>query len=592
MNAISKTTKNIWDVIFALDSHYFPLQRNYPREPRGELNPINGKITEKLCKRTLTFVRDNITDPFELFALDFELNYTIRAIADYILHVDAEEVDCFVDEIFPPLQDMMYNLDNIYRWDEEFLCVHDLTLEVELQTDERYHQKAWKAIFGKCLQLNNIAKLQQAVQYIIENSNWDWKIKAEGYLRAYSTRKFKNCDDEVIIYLMCKKDKIQDVSKEAKNRWSEYKKDWDNIYSEDTNPFYGRVKANGLRFAHWKCLDCFKYLGRKSENKHLLSSEYISDFSKVFSLFRTGMNFEPLHSKLQKVIKKIFEIVSGSYVFDYNYTVHDFFYLSSILFSFANYRVNDGIKIKHKSIQYCLKARDQIDIDDKFSTAMFLQKIPIMTLVALETHSLYYSKPKGWPDFIDKVEPWFYRMQSKYGYWYDGANNPDYTTVLILDALQLTTGELDTTFPITNSLPLDSRFNRKKKQHRYEIDYTTKRLIIKIGTQEKTIILKKKNWDFMCYMIKTRYDSIPFPRKSDGHDWKNQFDTLSKKVGGNELMNDIIESCGDSYLLKDHVHIDGFSQIGIRPTHHKLPYRKTVSLDSVPEIVDPRSYEQ
>jgi len=80
------------------------------------------------------------------------------------------------------------------------------------------------------------------------------------------------------------------------------------------------------------------------------------------------------------------------------------------------------------------------------TTGEFVKDIPLTTLIALEVHAVYFRAPQGAVPFLQEARQWLLAQQTSYGYWYDGVHNPEYTTVLVLDALNLIEGKT-TTFP-------------------------------------------------------------------------------------------------------------------------------------------------
>jgi len=66
---------------------------------------------------------------------------------------------------------------------------------------------------------------------------------------------------------------------------------------------------------------------------------------------------------------------------------------------------------------------------------------------AIIIHGLALSKPFGWERSVDKAEKWLRNQQSDVGYWVDDYSPmPVYTTVLVLDALELLSDGTNLTF--------------------------------------------------------------------------------------------------------------------------------------------------
>lgn len=627
MNAKNKTGMNIWDVIFSKDPSHFPIQRNYLQEPHGSNNPINSLVTEEVHQETVDYVRKNITDPKDLYVLDFELNYTIRKLADFILYSDLSEVSAWDEEMFPPLVDMTEILDDFYKWDEDIFCCHDIifdVLEVAFERDKIQNGEKWDRIpvsdgHRSHVPVRNMleaAILQQAVQHVIENSDFDWKTKAEAFFRASSKRGYSSADDETIIYLISQSLDDDGLKEEAQHRWRRYKNEWQDMFFTEENPFNGELNPARLRFIHWDKLGGLRALepqilrakvgknppkepsgylwGRNDlrdtyhhvvESQHLFSAQFLSDYVKVFSLFRTDLDVDPIRSHLRTLIGKFYSFVSGIRDFEYNYTVTDISYLSDLLFSFATNRFQHDILGKRTGSVFSNKTRDEIDISFDNSTVKFIQDIPLVTLIALEIHTIFYSRSKGMVSFMHKAKEWLLNKQSPYGYWYDGVNNPEYTTVLVLDALKLIDGEDGLSFPIKTIPHYDDEIINPQNSPVLIIDYLSKTL--QYGT--KTYRPKIKGgrslvWEFINNLISVKARGLALPRylstrnkkrddsdeskddiDYDRIDWKNQYDTISRKFGGNKVLKNFITFNGESYTFTDSVFIVNNSGVMARP---------------------------
>lgn len=619
MKTIRKTGMNIWDVIFSMDSSHFPIQRNYLQEPRGSNNPINRLVTQDICHETVDYVRKNITDPYELYVLDYELNYTIRKLADFALYVDLDEFNAWdwEDLLFPPLEDMASYLEKLYRYSDDVFCCSDLKFDIIDLTNKRNEIEISKWDHSYYHNMTDASKFLQAVQYTVENSDFDWKTKAEAFLRASSERRYSPADDETIIYLMSQSIDDEQLEKEAQHRWKLYKKEWAEMFFTDKNPFDGKFSVDRLRFINWDklsilrpleplmmnlppkskypCRDHLNYLTElhdsrdtynyKVESQHLLSPRFLSDYAKVFSLFRTDLDVDPIRSHLKELIGKLYGLVSGSHDFEYNYTVTDISYLSDLLFSFATNRFQHDILGKQGGSIFSNKTRDDIAISFDNSTVKFTQEVPLITLIALEIHTIFYSRSKGMVSFLHKAKEWLLNNQSTYGYWFDGVNNPEYTTVLVLDALKLISGEDGISFPITTRPHYDKDIIKLQESPVLIIDYISKSL--QYGTMSYRPKIKGGKslvWDFINNLINVKAQGLTLPRYRhipkineendwsleeqvdyDRIDWKNQYDTISRKLGGNKVLKNFITFNGDSYTLTDNVSIVNNSTIMAKP---------------------------
>lgn len=612
MSTESKTGKNIWDVIFSQDKHHFPIQRNYLQEPRGSNNPINQLVTQEVCPETVDYVRKNITDPHELYALDFELNYTIRKLADFILYVDMSEFNSWdwEDMIFPPLEDMMSILDRLYRWNDDVIFYEDLNGDIIDLTGKRDEIDVSDWDHARYDSMFDVSRFQQSVQHVIENSDFNWKTKAEAFLRASSERGYSCADDETIIYLMSQNIDDEELEKEAHHRWDRYEKEWEELFFADKNPFRDKFIIDRLRLINWDklsilrpleplmiklptmtkyparnslnyqkaLLSCRRTYDYKVESQHLLSPQFLTDYAKAFSLFRTDLDVDPIRSHLKRIIPKFYNYLIGSRDFEYNYTVTDIHYLSDLIFSFASSRFQHDILNDDSESIFVNKARKEIELSFKNSTINFTQDIPLVTLIALEVHTIRYSSPLGMVDFLKKARKWLLSQQTSYGYWYDGVNNPEYTTVLVLDALKLIDGEDGLSFPFKTQ-PKYAQEKLCSSVDSLLIVHVFGKVLV-LGDRQIKFNFKKgqnKTWNFICELMTAKiYKTLAVPIKTENKDWKPQFDTLRNmctrqlsisKEEATALLKHFIQSDGESYRFTEHVKFDKGSSVGIRPTY-------------------------
>jgi hypothetical protein len=513
MNTEHKTGKNIWDVIFLQEKHHFPIERNYLIEPRGSLNPINAQVTEKVCPKTVEYIKNTYTDPYKLYALDFDLNYKIRTLANLsllagmlecskwyrkegvALDVNSPGMKMVRDEMEKSSQEQWSEDPGFYDNIDELRCRISASL-----VSHREGTSEFKKRFRESHRVPVAVKLQQALQYVIENAEYDWKTRAEAFLRASSIRGYSTADDETIIYLMSQSLDDKELKKEAQHRWKRYRKEWEDMFFTDKNPFKGKFSIDRLRFIHWDKLSCLRPLepleddddrgtyGYKAESKHLLSPEYVSDFARVMSLFRTDLDVDPIRSHLVKLITKYYHAFSGSHDYNGNFTSSDFYYLSDLLFTFAINRFRHDINAEDDASLFAHKTRRDIELSYLASTATFSDDVSMVTLIALEVLAIYYSRPKGMVKFLQKAKSWLLSQQTPYGYWYDGANNPEYTTVLVLDALNLIDETDGLTFPLVTKPRYDKTLLKITAQPRLLVNYAYRCLFL--GNREIPIAFR------------------------------------------------------------------------------------------------------
>jgi hypothetical protein len=589
----SDSGKTIWDVIFSLDSSQFPVQRNYPQEPRGAMNPINGKINTEVCQKTVNLLRDSILDINDLYALDFELNYTFRKMADLILYADSEDINRYldIDNDYSGLEDIPDALERILKKTIErnsnwplYTDARDLLHYSAPLSDERRCKDRKDFLFDVNVHnqiFKDFALLQQSVQYIIEHSDYDWKTKANAFLQATSTRCYGPADDETLIYLKAQGLKNKELEEESRYRWDQYKKEWGEVYFTESNPYDTKKNIyDRLRFIHWNKLAdlrlfepqllehlCLRNHHYKLDCQHLLSAPIISDYTKVFSLFRADLDVDPIRKQLPKLLKKFYLFLAGHHWHEYNYTVSDLHYLTDMLFSFSTSRFQHDIQFDDRENSFLHGTRKDIPVNFSSSTVEFTKNISLVTLIALEIHCLYYSRPQGHMKFFEKAKKWLLEQQTPYGYWYDGANNPEYTTVLVLDALRMIEDESGVSFPLKTKPIYDINKKHLDSDPLLIINIISKEF--HIGDKKIKFIFKggkNKTWDFVCEVAYTGIDKVPL---SIGKH-KGQYDTLRRmlknelkitSIQASKLLKCFIESDGSSYRITPNVKITGMGDV-------------------------------
>lgn len=535
MSSKHNNGKTIWDVIFSLDSNHFPIQRNYTQHPRGSLNPINNQVTMKVCEKSVNWLKDSIKDINDLYALDYELNYTIRKLADMVLYADLCDINRYIDPdpCYAALQEILnvlnkilantinkYNIDTFYTdTGEPLFCTEadDLLFYSAQLAKERIRNGHKKFQFDVSIQnpiFNDFALFQQSIQYLIEHSDYDWKAKAEAFLHSTSTRDYGPADDETIIYLMAQNIKDEQLGEETKHRWRRYQKEWGEMFFTENTPFSCDFIPDRLRLIHWDKLNSLRFLEPqlkseirdtytyKSEAQHLLSKNYLSDYARVFSLFRTDLNVDPIRKKLPEIASKFHSYLSGSRNYEYNYTVSDVYYLSDMLLNFLQSRIQCEISGEDIDSRYFYKMRNEVEFNFRGSTADFIKDIPMVTLISLEIHTVFYVKPAGMVPFLQKAKEWLLTQQTPYGYWYDGVNNPEYTTVLVLDAINLINGDGQPSFPIKtvlsygdDQLLISYSSSYQKVDDSVKFNKTTNR-VLDIDSENHAITYRGKEYRF------------------------------------------------------------------------------------------------
>jgi len=494
---MSGKKKDIWDVMFSLEKKHLPLSRNYLQQLRGSLNPINTQVMMKPNKEYLGFCEK--LNPVELYALDLELNLTFRKLADFILFGDKNDI--YEDSpVWENLFEENQELEKLI-WDTSNtdLSVHDMVIyayelaDAHLNCDEDPLENIHES-------MREMAEFQFTIEYYIENSSWDYKIKAEAFLRSHYLSNFIYADDETLIYLQntCAYESdsydfpmLDDpdfsfyhfdidnsihkkVATAASAKWDHYKNAWQSMSYSQENPFEEKYNISGLRHFNIHNLHFLNELIYNTESRHLFSQQDISSFCKMLNIFRTG-----LESKyIQKIISSAFKtIVTGisnqKFIFGYNYTSKDRSFLLSLMHQFLGGRFGkiayddkflwsrDNLVFDPWSLNSNERNWSTLDFDDK--------KESFLPLICFNMFAVWFGKPDNYRQHLSKTSEKIMNEQKNYGFWADSNFNPEFMTVLALDAFNVE-NSLYQSFPSTKIDLVEDSSNEQEKNDKTNID--------------------------------------------------------------------------------------------------------------------------
>lgn len=422
--------KDIWEVL--LSSNNAPAISNdyFGTQPRGDLNHINHMVHQNIDEKIQQFVSQYDLD--HLFALDMELNWLIRKFASFIFDKTIYLSGEIIDNIVPSLHNRFNNINEIV----------DIKLLLSEISDAKsaFHQPEQKEIVVK-KNMMMLAMLQKASETNIENNSSRSPIeKAESYLNSYLISNVKYCHNESLVYLLCKQRKNQTVIRETISRLEREAVRTKGLSLVDNDPFISTPQSNALRLADWRHISFANSL-----ISYNLSFMFDHRFSKPFSLYRADLGIMYRWEELSDTIENLqsaFERLSGLSDILLSSTGHvlDRTKLTSAVASvlvFVYYRLNG--KFGKKSI--INKAIDYLLSNQEYHKSI--------TVTAMAVHAIAMAKLPDSQEFLTKAKDWLLKKQSKYGYWYQPGENPDYTTVLVLDALELAAGGDKVTFAIS-----------------------------------------------------------------------------------------------------------------------------------------------
>lgn len=600
MSIKNECSKDIWDVIFNLDSSYFPLSRNYIEQPRGSSNPINSQVKMKPKKEYLDFAKK--MNPVDLYAIDFELNLLFRKLADFILFADNTDVwedsPVFYDIVSAPNKTLENLVEGIN------LSVSDMTNEA-LYVADAHINCGENPLDNISEDMRNMAELQYTIQYYIENSDWDWRIKAEAFLRSHYLSNFEYADDETVIYLSRNSvfesnsnnfinlkhqefnfaesdinNKIHDhASRVASRKWDQYRSMWDNISYSDDNPFEQKADMSGLRYIQMKELSFFNELSYNSESKHLLSCENIKAFCRLLTFFRTGLE----NQEIQRIASKIYSLIRDSiekqHWNGYNYTVGDRVFLLSLLYHFLGGRFS---KVEYDD--FFIWSRNNLLVDPwklnptkrNWSTLDYLTETPLLPLSCFNIFAVWYSKPDNFKKYISETFKDIVKKQHNYGFWYDNTFNPEFMTVLALDAFNVDQYSC-LSFPNTKIEYLEHKSKPEQTKDVTTLDADESPFVEynhytkKLTFGDKAILLSNREIKLMEALYRGRFEGLILPSNKI---LKSGVDSLRKKVGGKENLKYVIKMVRSSrekrgYIMALNMKVKYASSVALGRTYRK-----------------------
>lgn len=120
---------------------------------------------------------------------------------------------------------------------------------------------------------------------------------------------------------------------------------------------------------------------------------------------------------------------------------------------------------------------------------------------------------------------------------------------------------------ILNQLEENGIDRKKLSETEIHIEINKHSRKLTIGNTEYAL-RGRKLWAFIEELVASKRQTVTLPRYYEGEDYKNAVDTLRRTVK-NETLHIMIHFTRNGYELKDHVRLEGFSSISIKPTWTK-----------------------
>jgi len=162
-------------------------------------------------------------------------------------------------------------------------------------------------------------------------------------------------------------------------------------------------------------------------------------------------------------------------------------------------------------------------------------------------HALGLAQRYDWERAAKLAVKWLWEQRQPYGCW--GTSSPTYTTVLVLDAMELAIRGTQVTFKV-KSPSVDETYVEQNMQTR----------ILTIGDQR--FQPSGLAWQLLETLADLQEDGSGLPRMKDGQDWKNAVDLLRNLIGKDSIRK-VIKFHKGVYSLSPTVKIPGRSQVGV-----------------------------
>lgn len=325
-----------------------------------------------------------------------------------------------------------------------------------------------------------------------------WKQRAEDFLRPYADPKSELLHEEAIIYFLSRGQDCEEAIDQIIKNWGVRIKQEGELYKSrviSIFPFtiWRMVESGqiGQFRKYWEKTPNLLYLN--ISNILSLCSEF--DFSSPFFLFWSDIGIKRFHKKLDAILTNFREFSEddplyrhlrtprcrGGYLYDPPLLQRGFMQAATYLF--GRYRLQSDIgndEVAQSAIEFLLgnQASDWSWWKDNTSSGNII-------LTSAVLHALVLTESFGAKRHIERAKDFLIKMQDSDGSWvkterYDAV----YSTVFVLDALELADGRKQVTFTLPG--------NKEKYQEIYPIHNEQRNLKIEI---KGPVYMQKSNKD-------------------------------------------------------------------------------------------------
>jgi hypothetical protein len=304
----------------------------------------------------------------------------------------------------------------------------------------------------------------------------EWKIKAEEFIKSHLNNNNSDAVEAAIYFLSRgeKSDLVEKAIEGAIKRWKEQEIPWGHW----TLAGFG-FPARVLRLIKWAEIGSLKEEWSRIYSELTLPAnlDYHRDlhsnnsiiYAQTLPLFRSDLAIQNMRPKLLSLIFQWQDCLESFFnkkwmwkhrmEKDLSFEQANAMLVTTFIFGVNRLQVNDiNKKILSNSIQYLI---DNQSDSGSWSDNESISQTENVKLSAMGIHALYPTRENGSKRCIDKTVKWLLRHQQPNGGWYqlgrETSPNNVYTTVFVLDALELANGGSQVTFIIPDAPTIDSK---------------------------------------------------------------------------------------------------------------------------------------
>ena len=321
--------------------------------------------------------------------------------------------------------------------------------------------------------LLKLEHLQESVQRAITQGKWDTKTQPETFLESFALGSIPHGNEEALVYLCMKGSECDIAIDEVVAHWNGYRKDAAGDIRKLKALLGGLVGgtsnyATVFRLVQWAGLSNFKLLWESSELfDAIMPKGQMPNGFWAFPIFRSDELIEVFKVRLEMLLvtwqdAMIYWRKGKGWPTKNDRSDYLSFAAVAAAFVFGYHRLkssNIDKTLVTDIINWLLDIRQASGWHLHHSDAVDEQDIAITAMVVI---ALSLAKRNDHKRILKSASNWLCQQLQPYGCW--GTSSPAYTTVLVLDALEVAGGGMALTFKMQDKENTLSSPQSKPKQ--------------------------------------------------------------------------------------------------------------------------------